>query len=130
MTMRMGNKDKAILKDSVRLAREKLQQRALGIVEDFQATIEEARERGQYEFALKAQQWLIEHIADEDGLRIVDPSVDRMKVEEKQSMIPRFQIGIALGGVTPQLPAAPPTVSITEATIETDPVPATPKQKD
>lgn len=80
-------------------ARELLQKRALELVEEHIDTINEARADGKYEFALEAQRWLIDHIADDEGTRLVDPSTDKVKVEEKMDAGPKIQIGIQLGGV-------------------------------
>lgn len=91
-------------------ARRILQEKYEQIVKDHLATIDEARVAGEFEVAIKAQQWLIEHGKDDDGTSIVDPSVDKNKVGE-QPAGPSIQIGFALGGLTPanqqvQLPAA------------------------
>ena len=62
--------------------------------------IKMAAASGKYEEALKAQQWLIDHAVDEDGARIVGPSVDKQGHEERNTgpniQIFGFQFGDAV----------------------------------
>jgi hypothetical protein len=91
----------------VKEAREALRGRAIEILESYIAVIAEARAAGDFETATKSLQWLIEHMPEEDGGRMVDISVDKPKQIEA-SKGPSIQIGIALGGTSNQktLPAA------------------------
>lgn len=115
----MADFSKPILKRSVQRAREILQKEAESIVEQHLQTIDLAIADEQYEFALEAQRWLIEHIADDDGVRVVDASVDK-KQDQTKLVGPQVNIGIALGGIPqPQLQQAPNSPTpILEAKVE------------
>ena len=115
----MTDYSKPILSRSVRRAREILQKEAMDIVNQHLDAIKLAIIDKDYQSALEAQRWLIEHIADDEGLRLVEISVDK-KVEEKEQKIgPQVNIGIQLGGVPIKQVEAPisPT-PILEAKVE------------
>ena len=60
--------------------------------------IKMAAASGKYEEALKAQQWLLDHVPGEDGERIFESSSDKVQpVEQKQG--PMINIGFKLGGL-------------------------------
>lgn len=96
----------------VREAREALRQRAMEILESYLAVITEARAAGDFETATKSLQWLLEHMPEEEGQRIVDISVDKPKQVEATKG-PTIQIGFALGGI-----AAPKLLPIIDVTPE------------
>lgn len=90
----------------VKEAREALRERAMEVLETYLAIIAEARSAGDFESAFKAAQWLLEHMPNEDGARLIDPSGSKPKEIEGPKTGPSIQIGIALGGVKPkELPA-------------------------
>lgn len=106
----------------VKEAREALKNKALEIHDTYMAIIHAAFDAGDLETAMKATQWLIEHMPAEDGKRMVDASIDKPKqIEQKQG--PQVNIGFALGGIaeTRALPAV--TIDVTpipELGTETD----------
>lgn len=80
--------------------REALRQKSEEILQSYLDTIMEAREAGEYDAALKANQWLLDHMpAGEQGERILDPSLDKVKeAPAKAQTGPKIQmIGITLG---------------------------------
>lgn len=76
--------------------------------------IMQAASAGEYEAALKANQWLIEHSpADSDGVRAIDPSAAKPKEVEAGPKGPTIAIGISLGGVNAkQLPVAAQIIDV------------------
>lgn len=84
----------------VREARELLREHSAELVKMYLEAIQDAKANGESEVAIKAIQWLVEHMpADEDGTRIIDASVDKkVEIAEKDNR-PTVQIGISLGGV-------------------------------
>jgi hypothetical protein len=90
----------------VQAAREILRERAMEILEAYLATIAEARAAGDFEVATKCLQFLMEHMPEEEGVRLLDISVDRPREVESKGG-PAINIGIALGGMNQpkELPA-------------------------
>lgn len=84
---------------SVRKAREALKERAHEILDKFLQTIDMAASAEEYEAALKSYQWLMEHIPEDEGERVVDISVDKPKQVEKGTNLPTINIGFRLGGI-------------------------------
>lgn len=94
----------------VREAREALKAKALELHTSYMTIIQAAIDKGDLETAMKATQWLIEHMPREDGETMVDISVDKPKqVETRQG--PSVNIGFALGGIA-DTRALPPAVTI------------------
>jgi hypothetical protein len=85
--------------NKVRLAREKLQEQAEQILDEYMATIKLAQERGDHETAMKGLQWLIEHMPEEEGNRMVEMSIDKIKPVDNRPVGPSVQIGISVGGL-------------------------------
>lgn len=83
----------------VKEAREVLKEKALELVELQMTIIKEAIANGNFEAASKATQWLIEHMPNEDGERLIDSSAAKPKELEGTRSGPAIQIGIALGGI-------------------------------
>lgn len=79
----------------VRAAREAMKEKALATYELYLETIQEARENGEFEFALEHLRWLLEHAPNEDGVRIIDATAAKPK-EVDGPRGPTIQIGIAL----------------------------------
>jgi hypothetical protein len=100
---------------SVKKAREALKERANELLDIQIAIIKGAMSKGDYETAAKANQFLMEHIPDEDGTRMIDQSVDKPKQLEAK-LGPSINIGFAIGGIN-QPKELPPAV------IEAEPVP-------
>lgn len=94
----------------VKEAREALKDKALELHDLYMKIIQGAIHQGDMETAMKATQWLLEHMPNEDGVSMVDISVDKPKqVEGKQG--PSINIGFALGGIT-ERKALPPAITI------------------
>jgi hypothetical protein len=124
----MSTKPKNAPKDAVkyfskvRIARQLLREKSEEILSEYLDNVAKARDAGQHEVALKALQWLIDHMpADDDGGRLVDQSVDKkQEVVEKGPTGPAIQIGIALGGLggTQKALPKPNDVIVTEVVDE------------
>lgn len=91
----------------VKEAREALKEKALEHYELQLKLIMEAVNKGDIESALKANQWLMEHMPAEDGVRLIDPSAAKPKELETGPRGPAIQIGIQLGGVNVPKQLAP-----------------------
>src|SRR3954468_7834200 len=84
----------------VKAAREAFRDKAQDLLDQYQKAITAALAAGEYEAAIKALQWGLEHApADEDGVRVMDQSIDKPKIESKPTG-PQISIGFALGGLT------------------------------
>lgn len=98
---------------SVKKAREALRGQALQLLEEYKAMIKAAAASGKYEEALKAMQWLIDHVPAEDGERIFDTSVDKPAQAEGPKgpvvQIAQFQLG-GLGEAKEALKLINPTI--------------------
>lgn len=112
----------------VKEAREALKAKALELYELQEKAIRAALEAGEYEVAIKAIQWLQEHLPADDGVTAIDSSIDTPKPAEKGSATPTIQIGFQLGGIPmgqPQLPAPTqldsPSVKILDVTEINEP---------
>lgn len=62
---------------AVRKARKALQESSMELLHDYKVMIKQAAAAGKYEDALRAQQWLLDHVGAEDGERIFDASSDK-----------------------------------------------------
>ena len=94
----------------VKEAREALKAKALELHQLYMEVIQAALDKGDVETAMKATQWLIEHMPREDGESMVDISVDKPKAIEQKSG-PSINIGFALGGLG-EARSLPPAVTI------------------
>lgn len=83
----------------VREAREALKAKALALFEKYEAIIDKAIAAGDLEVAATHVQWLIEHMPNEDGERMIDATAAKPKKLETAKTGPSIQIGIALGGM-------------------------------
>jgi hypothetical protein len=93
----------------VREAREYLLDKAVELMELHHKLIIQAAEAGEYEAALKATEWAIDHTpADEDGVRMIEGSIDKVK-EDRNKYLPTIQIGLKIGGM-PEPKALPEPV--------------------
>lgn len=93
---------------SVRKARAALMARANEIVDKFMLAVDMAIAAEDYETATRSMQWLLEHMPEEDGQRLIEISVDKPKASDNKPAGPLIQIGFKLGGTDSikQLPAA------------------------
>jgi len=98
---------------AVRKARQVLKEKALELLEEHRAMIKQAAASGKYEEALKASQWLLEHLPAEEGERIIDSSAAKQVVVPPTQAPPIFNIGFQLGGITPK-------AQLPESTIEAE----------
>jgi hypothetical protein len=83
------------------------------LYEELKITIRLAAAKGEYEPALRAYMWLLEHLPAEDGQRMLDVSVDKNQVTDGGPKGPMIQIGIIQSGVP--VPKELPAITI-EAT--------------
>lgn len=83
----------------VKEAREVLKAEAEAILGMYMENIRKAIAKGDHETAGKDMRWLLEHMPEEDGVKMVDASIDKPKSGDGQ-IGPSIQIGIALGGMT------------------------------
>src|SRR3990167_9225146 len=94
---------------SVRKAREALKEKAFELQELYILIIRQAAAAGDFETAAKSLQWLLDHTPDEEGQRLIEPSVDKPSHTEQRTG-PSISIGhITLGG----LPKAPEPIPVT-----------------
>ncbi len=85
---------------SVRKAREALKERAHELLDLQISIIKAALAEGDFETAAKANQFLIEHVPDEDGERMIDSSPDKKQIDSAgSSKGPSITIGVAIGGL-------------------------------
>lgn len=99
----------------VKEAREALRAKALELYELQVAIIREALVTGKVDVAAAANQWLIEHMPEEEGVRMIDASIDKPKQIEGQAG-PQINIGFALGGMN--APKELPSVNVIDVTPE------------
>jgi hypothetical protein len=107
----------------VKEARDAARARALEILEGFVDTIKLAVAAGDYEAAMKSYQWLLEHMPEDEGTRVIDSSVDNKKQSEGP-VGPQINIGFRISGVPipepAQIAAAPEVI---EASVSEPEVP-------
>jgi hypothetical protein len=86
---------------SVRSAREALRERVHDVVDAYLLNAKAAAAAGEFESARQSFQWLLEHMPkDDDGVQVIDHSVDKPKSEGKVAG-PTINLGFALGGIKP-----------------------------
>lgn len=83
----------------VKEAREALRDKALKILEDYLSVVKAAQDAGDYEVASKSLQWLMEHMPEEEGQKMIEASIDKPKQVEG-AKAPVIQIGFAIGGIS------------------------------
>lgn len=84
---------------AVKRARLALSENSEEVLAEFRAAIKLAIAHGKYEAGLLAYQWLLEHTpAAEDGVRVIDSSVDKQQKQAEGPRGPLIQIGFKLGG--------------------------------
>jgi hypothetical protein len=103
----------------VRIARQLLREKSEEILAEYLDIVARARDAGEHEVAVKALQWLIDHMpADEDGDRMVDQSVDKKQETIQQGPVgPAIKIGIAVGGLTQNQKSLPKPSDIVTAEV-------------
>lgn len=90
----------------VKEAREALREKALEILEEYVQVVKAASAAGHYEVAAQSLQWLMEHMPEEAGEKMIETSVDKPK-QIDASKGPSINIGFAIGGM-PKTAALPP----------------------
>lgn len=111
-------------------ARQALQARAEKWADDYNKIIEAAMKRD-LEVAAKAIQWAFEHMPADEGVTVIDQSVDKPKPTDGTSG-PTIKIGFALGGLASPLalpPASEPVQPALEV-IDEEPEEPEPDHKD
>lgn len=104
---------------SVRKAREALRERAHELLNEYINICKQAAAAGDYETAQKGFQYLLSHIPNEEGERLIDIDVDKKVIADAKPTGPTIQIGLSIGGINkPALPAA--AVEIVEVIEVTD----------
>ena len=95
----------------VREAREALKEKALELYEMHVRIIQEALDAKEFETAAQANQWLMEHMPADDGITMIDISIDKPK-QVNPATGPTIQIGFALGGIDKPKELAPIVIDI------------------
>jgi len=85
----------------VKKARQALKEHAEEIYQEYRQAIQTALSAGEYEPALKAYQHLLDHMPEEDGERLLDASVDKVKPIDSGPNGPVINIGLRIGGTEP-----------------------------
>lgn len=101
--------EKRVYFPRVKEAREALREQALDWLNKYSIIIDKAIDEGKLDVAAEHVRWIIEHTANEDGERIIDPSAAKPK-EIQGSQGPTIQIGIALDAKPKEL--APHVIDI------------------
>lgn len=103
---------KTVYFSKVKEAREALKDKALELFEQYQSLIRDAIAAQDFETASKGLQFLMEHMPkDEDGVALLEPSVDKTPSQNKGNSGPTIKIGVMLGGV-PKTPELPPAIDV------------------
>lgn len=95
----------------VKEAREALKARALELFDLQVRIVQDALAAQQFEVAAKANQWLIEHMPSDEGVSMIDGSVDKPKQIEGKTG-PQINIGFQLGGVSEQKKLPEPVIDV------------------
>lgn len=82
---------------AVKKARQALLERSHEILEEYRTAIKMAIAHGKYAEGLAAYQWLLDHMPAEEGVRVVDVSVDKQVHADTGPKGPIIQIGVQLG---------------------------------
>lgn len=99
-------------------ARDLLREKAVDILNQYLAVVKAAEEAGDFEVATKSLQWLMEHMPDDNGDRVINKSIDKEESVEHKSG-PSVRIGIQLGGLSHQPKALPkPLPVITSEVVD------------
>lgn len=79
----------------VKEAREALKEKALAILAKYEHIIDLAIEEGNLEVAAEHTRWLLAHLPNEDGVRLIDPDASKPK-DSDGPRGPQIQIGVML----------------------------------
>ena len=92
---------------SVRKARAALKERANQILDSYLLLAKQAAAQGDFETSEKVLRFLMEHMPEEEGERIVDISIDKPKDSGPKQLGPAINIGVQIGGLNKakELPA-------------------------
>jgi len=104
----------------VREAREALKERALEVQEMMFKVARQAMDTGDHEAAIDALKWLGEHMPDEEGITMIDSSIDSKLKADMGPKGPQIQMSIQLGGMPPiqSLPPATTVIDVLPDVIE------------
>lgn len=110
---------KTVYFGTVQKARAALAEKAQELL-DLQTEIaKQALAAANFAEANKAVQFLLEHMPkDDDGITLLDPSVDSKGQNNKSTQLPTINIGFALGGV--RQPKELPAVEVIDVTEDTN----------
>ena len=85
---------------AVKRARLALLENSEEVLAEYRAALKLAIAHGKYAEGIQGYQWLMEHTPpDEDGVRMVEPSVDKQQKQTDGPRGPLIQIGFKLGGM-------------------------------
>lgn len=100
-----------------REAREALQEKAKLILALYLTNIKRAGKAGNHEVVQKSLEFLMEHFpADEEGTKLIDPSVDKTRSDSGGPTGPTIQIGFSLGGIKPRESLPPAATEVIDVT--------------
>lgn len=88
----------------VREAREAIREKALDWLLKYETIIDLAIAKGDLDVAAEHTRWVIEHMPNEEGDRMIDSSAAKPKEVQGGPQGPTIQIGIALGTKPRELP--------------------------
>jgi hypothetical protein len=100
----------------VREATEAIMERAMEVFELHMENARAAMANKDHETANKATSFLIEHMPNEDGVTMVDISVDKPKQVDQNRIGPSINIGFKIGGI--EKPKELPAVNVIDVEKE------------
>ena len=111
MPVKKGSK--RVYFSKVKEAREKISSEALELYDMYKGLIRDAIVAHDFETASKGLQFIMDHIpADDEGTRLLDPSVDKTDINKKGNSGPIINIGIKLGGIPKQAELPPSVIDV------------------
>jgi hypothetical protein len=101
----------------VKEAREALKARAMELFELQVDIVKKALKAKDFETAADANQWLMEHMPADAGMRMIDVGIDKPKHDSRNAG-PNVNIGFQLGGITKPEQKALPTATVIDVEPE------------
>jgi hypothetical protein len=121
---------KRVYFSKAKVAREALKSQTLALVMLHLKGIKRALKEGKYQEAFAAIEWALEHAPADDGVTVIDASIDKTKALPAGPSGPLVQIGFQLGGIKPSQPligpAPQPAVALEGEVAETPADPGDP----
>lgn len=102
----------------VKEAREALKAKAVALLEQYEKAILEAIASGDAKAAMEGIQWLMAHMPEDDGVKLIDTSVDKDKSSDSKGGGTSINIGFSLGGVSNQKAIGTSIIDITPEKID------------